>query len=81
MEVKTLLNSTGRRGRGCGREILDMKGRKVAGKTVKAAAGEKKNLEVPVTLAIPNPVLWNGVRNPYLYQVKTSRQDGGRPDG
>lgn len=73
VEVKTLLNSDGKAGDvDVAVEILDMKGRKVAGKTVKAAAGEKKNLEVPVTLAIPNPVLWNGVRNPYLYQVKTS---------
>ena len=23
-------------------------------------------LEVPVTLAIANPILWNGVKNPYL---------------
>ncbi len=73
VEVKTLLNSDGKaRDVDVAVEILDMKGRKVAGKTVKAAAGEKKNLEVPVTLAIAKPVLWNGVRNPYLYQVKTS---------
>lgn len=73
VEVKTLLNSDGKAGDvDVAVEILDMKGRKVAGKTVKAAAGEKKNLEVPVTLAIAKPVLWNGVRNPYLYQVKTS---------
>ena len=73
VEVKTLLNSDGKAGDvDVAVEILDMKGRKVAGKTVKAAAGEKNRLEVPVTLAIANPVLWNGVKNPYLYQVKTS---------
>lgn len=73
VEVKTLLNSDGKAGDvDVAVEILDMKGRKVAGKTVKAAAGEKNRLEVPVTLAIANPILWNGVKNPYLYQVKTS---------
>lgn len=73
VEVKTLLNSAGKTGDvDVAVEVLDMRGRKVAGKTVKAATGEKKNLEVPVTLAIANPVLWNGVKNPYLYQVKIS---------
>ena len=44
----------------------------MAGKTVKASAEEKKSLEVPVMLAISNPVPWNATKNPYLYQVKVS---------
>lgn len=73
VEVKTLLSASGKPGDvEVAVDVLDMKGRKAAGKTVKVPAAEKKNLEVPVTLAIANPVLWAGVRNPYLYRVKVS---------
>ena len=48
VEVKTLLNSDGKAGDvDVAVEILDMKGRKVAGKTVKAAAGEKNTAFSP----------------------------------
>lgn len=82
VEVNILLNSAGKTGKvKVAVEILDMKGRTVAGKAVKAATGEKRNLEVPVTLTIADPVFWNGVRNPYLYQVKASiRTEDGQTD-
>lgn len=73
VEVKTLLNAAEAKGDvAVAVEILDKQGKKVAGKTVKASAEEKKSLEVPVVLTISNPVLWNATKNPYLYQVKVS---------
>lgn len=73
VEVKTLLNSANGNGDAAVTvEILDRQGKKVAGKTVKATTGDKKNREVPVMLSISNPVLWNATRNPYLYRVKVS---------
>ena len=73
MEVKTLLNAAEAKGDvAVAVEILDKQGKKVAGKTVKASAEEKKSLEVPVVLTISNPVPWNATKNPYLYQVKVS---------
>lgn len=74
VEVKALVNTGGKAGGevAVNVEILDGKGRKVAGKTVKAALDGKASREVPVALSMANPVLWDGVRNPYLYQVKTS---------
>ena len=73
VEVKTLLNAAEAKGDvAVAVEILDKQGKKVAGKTVKASAEEKKSLEVPVVLTISNPVPWNATKNPYLYQVKVS---------
>ncbi|MCD8061357.1 MAG: glycoside hydrolase family 2 protein [Akkermansiaceae bacterium] len=73
VEVKTLLNAAEARGDvTVAVEILDKQGKKVAGKTVKASAEEKKSLEVPAVLTISNPVPWNATKNPYLYQVKVS---------
>lgn len=60
-------------------EILDMKGRKVAGKTVKAAGGEKKNLEVPVTLAIAKPRALERSQESLPLPGEDFHQDGGRP--
>ena len=73
VEVKALLNAAGKGGDvAVTVEVLDRHGKKVAGKTVKAAMAGKEKLEVPVLLSLANPVLWDGVRSPYLYQVKTS---------
>ena len=82
VEVKTLLNSAEAKGDvTVAVEILNKQGKKVAGKTVKASAEEKKSLEVPVMLAISNPVPWNATKNPYLYQVKVSiRTEDGQTD-
>ena len=41
-----------------------------AAKEVDLAAGETKVVEVPVV--IENPTLWNGLKNPYLYEAKVS---------
>ena len=52
MEVKTLLNSDGKAGDvDVAVEILDMKGRKVAGKTVKAAAKSPTAAKAPKAAA------------------------------
>jgi len=53
-------------------DILDANGKNVAygAKDVFLAAGETTEVEIPVT--IENPTLWNGKRNPYLYETKIS---------
>ncbi|PGV49583.1 glycoside hydrolase family 2 protein [Bacillus sp. AFS037270] len=53
-------------------DILDANGKNVAygAKDVFLAAGETKEVEIPVT--IENPTLWNGKKNPYLYETKIS---------
>ncbi|MDP4155277.1 MAG: glycoside hydrolase family 2 TIM barrel-domain containing protein [Bacillota bacterium] len=53
-------------------DILDQTGKVVAyaAKEVNLAAGETKVIEVPVV--IENPTLWNGLKNPYLYEAKVS---------
>ena len=74
MCIRDSLNSDGKAGDvDVAVEILDMKGRKVAGKTVTDAAGEKNRLEVPVTLAIANPILWNGVKKDVYKRQHCSR--------
>ncbi len=51
-------------------DVLDAEGNIVAyaAKEVMLAKGEKKEVELPV--AIENPILWNGRKNPYMYEVK-----------
>ncbi|PFO07838.1 beta-galactosidase [Bacillus sp. AFS076308] len=53
-------------------DILDANGKNVAygAKDVFLAAGETTEVEIPVT--IENPTLWNGKKNPYLYETKIS---------
>jgi beta-galactosidase len=53
-------------------DILDASGKVAAyaAKEVNLAAGETKVVEVPVV--IENPTLWNGLKNPYLYEAKVS---------
>ncbi|MEH7415989.1 glycoside hydrolase family 2 TIM barrel-domain containing protein [Neobacillus drentensis] len=53
-------------------DILDTNGKIAAygAKEVFLAAGETAEVEIPVT--IENPVLWNGKKNPYLYETKIS---------
>lgn len=55
--------------------VHDAQGKAVAGTTtkVKAKAGAS---EVVQTLALPNPHLWNGTSDPYLYSVKIMLVDG-----
>ena len=43
-----------------------------AAKEVVLAAGETKEVEVPVV--IDNPTLWNGRKNAYMYEAKVSLQ-------
>jgi beta-galactosidase len=55
-------------------DIVDVQGR-VASYAAKEAiipAGETKVVEIPVI--IENPTLWNGRKNPYLYEAKISIQ-------
>lgn len=74
VEVKVLLNAARSAGKDASVsvEILDRQGKKVAGKTVDATLNGWRKAEIPVLLSISNPVLWDGVRNPFLYQVKTA---------
>ncbi|MBT2657660.1 glycoside hydrolase family 2 protein [Bacillus sp. ISL-18] len=53
-------------------DILDANGKNVAygAKEVFLAAGETTEVAIPVT--IENPSLWNGRKNPYLYETKIS---------
>ncbi|MEH7117494.1 glycoside hydrolase family 2 TIM barrel-domain containing protein [Neobacillus vireti] len=53
-------------------DILDSNGQNVAygAKEVSLAAGETAEVEIPVT--INNPLLWNGRKNPHLYETKIS---------
>ena len=53
-------------------DILDANGKNVAygAKDVFLAAGETTEVEIPVK--IENPTLWNGKKNPYLYETKIS---------
>ena len=53
-------------------DILDANGKNVAygAKEVFLAAGETTEVAIPVT--IENPTLWNGRKNPYLYETKIS---------
>jgi beta-galactosidase len=53
-------------------DILDATGQTVAytAKEVNLTAGETKVAEVPVT--IDDPTLWNGLKNPYMYDAKVS---------
>ncbi|WP_209123816.1 glycoside hydrolase family 2 TIM barrel-domain containing protein [Alkalihalobacillus sp. BA299] len=53
-------------------DILNAEGKNVAyaTKEVILAAGETKIVEIPAV--IENPTLWNGRRNPYMYEAKVS---------
>jgi beta-galactosidase len=53
-------------------DILDATGKVAAyaAKEVNLAAGETKVVEVPAV--IENPTLWNGLKNPYMYEAKVS---------
>jgi beta-galactosidase len=53
-------------------DILDANGKNVAygAKEVFLAAGEIKEVEIPVT--IKSPTLWNGRKNPYHYETRIS---------
>jgi len=53
-------------------DILDAEGRNVTymAKEVFLSAGENRTVELSV--AIEEPILWNGRKNPYLYQTKVS---------
>ncbi len=55
-------------------DILDAEGNVVTYtvKEVLLAPGEKKEVEMPA--GIENPILWNGRKNPYMYEVKVSLQ-------
>lgn len=59
-------------------EIADMEGKTVASKSASlfAAAGEKS--QAVLTVHIDSPVLWNGVKNPYLYTARVIAETGGR---
>jgi len=53
-------------------DILDSEGRAVTytAREVVMAAGETRVVELPA--AIEEPVLWNGIKNPYMYEVRLS---------
>lgn len=53
-------------------EIFDAEGTKITyvAKEVLLAKGETKEVEMPAL--IQNPTLWNGRKNPYMYNVKVS---------
>lgn len=78
IDVKALLNQGAAKANG-GKvdvlvEVFNQQGAKVASKKVQTSSGDKPAWEVSVPLTIANPILWNSVENPYVYQVKTSIQ-------
>lgn len=55
-------------------DLVDAEGKNVAyaAKEIVLAAGETKEVEMPVV--INDPTLWNGIKNPYMYEAKVSMQ-------
>lgn len=82
VEVKTLLNSDGKAGDvDVAVEILDMKGRKVAGKTVKAAARGKEESGSSRNTGDSQSRALERCQESLPLPGEDLRQDGGRPDG
>ncbi len=80
VEVKTLLSTATPKGE---QVTLAVAVRDAAGKVVVTAQGEVElttdisRHELPLTVEIPQPVLWEGVANPYLYSVTVSMKAAG----
>jgi beta-galactosidase len=60
-------------------DILDAKGRRVAGDTATFDAPAQATTPVVQTLSLPRPRLWNGRRDPYLYKVVVTLLESSRP--
>lgn len=56
--------------------IVDAEGREVAQAQQQLRVAAKTNAEVNATLAVPNPRLWNGRADPYLYTVRVGLRAG-----
>lgn len=50
--------------------LLDANGREVASTSVERTLAAGELAEVPASLAVSNPHLWNGVADPYLYTLR-----------
>lgn len=55
-------------------DLVDAEGKNVAyaAKEIVLAAGETKEVEMPIV--IKDPTLWNGIKNPYMYVANVSLQ-------
>jgi beta-galactosidase len=56
--------------------ILDADGREVGKTTERVRIAAKSNAEVKANLTVPNPRLWNGRADPYLYSVTVELDSG-----
>ena len=56
--------------------VLDAAGNEVGKATEKVRISAEAKAEVNAKLAVPNPHLWNGRADPYLYSVKVELSDG-----
>lgn len=56
--------------------ILDAEGRDVGKTTEQVRIAAKSNAEVHASLTVPNPRIWNGRADPYLYKVKVELSHG-----
>lgn len=55
--------------------ILDINGNSVATGNADVAVSANSKAETTVTIPLDDPVLWNGVKNPYLYGAKVTVSD------
>ena len=56
--------------------IVDAEGRVVAEKTDQVSIGTRSNGAVRANLTVPNPRLWNGRSDAYLYRIKVELSEG-----
>ncbi len=57
-------------------DILDADGKTAASGSADVSVSANENGQASLTTALENPVLWNGVENPYLYTAKVTLSDG-----
>lgn len=71
--VKTMLRSTSAKVRRFDviTTIFDKSGASVAEQSTRVVLQRKSAVALNQLLTVPNPTLWDGVRNPYLYTVRT----------
>ncbi len=60
-------------------EIFDMSGNVISSKKAETIISANSKSDVNVSVAIDNPILWNGVKNPHLYSTKVTLFDGDNP--
>ncbi len=57
-------------------DILDTDGKAVASGSAEVTVPANGKTETTITIPLDNPILWNGVQNPYLYSARVTVSDG-----